>query len=48
MMADKLRCPECGLPTTEDRSGVTWEEKLCEACYLEWSSEDHIDRSQSK
>jgi hypothetical protein len=26
-------CPSCGIPTIEDREGLTIEERLCESCY---------------
>jgi formylmethanofuran dehydrogenase subunit E len=28
----RLRCPGCGLPTIEDRPGVTEEDALCSVC----------------
>jgi NMD protein affecting ribosome stability and mRNA decay len=39
--APSARCPDCGIPTVPDHEGLTYEERLCESCYLRWSEEDH-------
>ena len=31
--SDRLRCPDCGIPTIPDRHGLTYEETLCNSCH---------------
>jgi len=31
---DRVRCPECGLPTVPDAEGLDYESSLCDTCYM--------------
>ena len=34
METELAKCPECGIKTVPDQQELTFEEKLCDQCYL--------------